>query len=147
MITSPLARVKLALSDPNPTRSDTSHPEPKEKPTAIIPVPAGVEPVEHAAARLMKRPADFIWQYLDDHGRLLFAVARWNEKDDVKTFRPSHGSQDLTGGRSGHFSTLIPHDHSMGWINSLRHRRLHSSLSKVRSRQMRRERSSRSRLS
>jgi uncharacterized protein (DUF927 family) len=87
MIATPLTRVKLAFSDTSPAGSRTS-PEQNERSTPIIPVPADVEAVERAAARLMKRPADFIWRYLDEFGRLLFAVARWNEKDNDKTFRP-----------------------------------------------------------
>ena len=86
MIATPLTRVKLAFSRAPPTR--TRHPEQNERSTPIIPVPADVEAVEQAADRLMKRPADFIWRYFDEFGRLLFAVARWNEKDNGKTFRP-----------------------------------------------------------
>jgi hypothetical protein len=44
--------------------------------------------IEYAAARLMKRHADSIWKYLDKAGRLLFAVARWNEEAGDKTYRP-----------------------------------------------------------
>ena len=87
MIATPLTRVKLAFSNTSPTDSHTP-PEQNERSTPIIPVPADVEAVEQAAARLMKRPADFIWRYFDECGRLLFAVARWNEKDNDKTFRP-----------------------------------------------------------
>ena len=87
MIATPLTRVKLAFSDTSPANSHTP-PEQNERSTPIIPVPADVEAVEQAAARLMKRPADFIWRYFDEFGRLLFAVARWNEKDNDKTFRP-----------------------------------------------------------
>ena len=87
MIAAPLTRVNLAFSDKSPAGSHTS-PEQSQRSNPIIPVPADVEPVEQAAARLMKRPADFIWRYLDELGHLLFAVARWNEEDNDKTFRP-----------------------------------------------------------
>ena len=87
MIATPLTRVKLAFSDTSTADSHTP-PEQNEGSTPISPVPADVEAVEQAAARLMNRPADFIWRYFDEFGRLLFAVARWNEKDNDKTFRP-----------------------------------------------------------
>jgi putative DNA primase/helicase len=54
----------------------------------VTPVPVDAERDRDAAGRLFGRPPDYIWRYHDESRKLLFAVARWNDADGKKQFRP-----------------------------------------------------------
>jgi hypothetical protein len=47
--------------------------------TVIAPVPSSAIPIEQAALSLGRTKPDQLWKYLDGAGKLLFAVARWND--------------------------------------------------------------------
>jgi putative DNA primase/helicase len=59
-----------------------------EDSVVVTPVPASAEKIGEAAARLFGRRPDDFWQDHDEHGRPLFAVARWNQPGKRKRILP-----------------------------------------------------------
>src|ERR1700724_1881136 len=67
------------------------------EPVVISPVPGSAESVTSAATRLVGKAAQAIWNYDDKQGALLFAVARWDNKDGTKKILPLSWLRDGDG--------------------------------------------------
>jgi len=69
-----------------------------ETDTVVTPVPASAMPIEEAAISLGRSAPDHLWKYQDTHGRLLFAVGRWNDATGKKaSFLPISWTRSAEG--------------------------------------------------
>jgi putative DNA primase/helicase len=69
-----------------------------ETATVVTPVPTSAMPIEQAAICLGRSAPDNLWKYHDADGRLLFAVARWNDAAGKKaSFLPISWTRNVDG--------------------------------------------------
>jgi putative DNA primase/helicase len=61
---------------------------PVENEVVVAPIPASARPIEQAARSLGRSVPNNLWKYRDSDGRLLFAVARWNDANGKKSYFP-----------------------------------------------------------